>query len=233
MWQESNNEEQQLSARMTDVVFRIECPRLPVDHAAALARAVSEHAPELEKSAPSGIHSIHVAGSQNGWERPRTSDEVLLLSKRTRFRIRVETEQAETLINQLSGVTLNVNEWPMQIVSGQTRPLKPATTLFSRYTYFEDAAVNNDEALFVARIIEQCSDFNFKPTKILCGREHTVETDNGTRLTRSVLFADVPALPSVLLQDNGLGNGRTMGCGLFIPHKDTGAVNDGAAESLH
>ena len=33
----------------------------------------------------------------------------------------------------------------------------------------------------------------------------------------------------MILQENGLGDGRTMGCGLFIPHKDTGAVNESTA----
>jgi len=41
-----------------------------------------------------------------------------------------------------------------------------------------------------------------------------------------VLLADVPVIESLTLQDYGLGDGRTMGCGLLIPHKDTGAVHE-------
>jgi hypothetical protein len=39
------------------------------------------------------------------------------------------------------------------------------------------------------------------------------------------LLADVPAPSSVVMQHDGLGDGRLIGCGLLIPHKDTGAVN--------
>lgn len=226
MWQETNNNERTLQAKMIDVVFRIECQRLLVDHAAALADAVCTHAPLIKQSVNAGIHPIHVAGSQNGWERPADGKEYLLLSKRTRFKVRVEAEDASSIINLLSGVTLNVNELPMRIVSGQPRNLSPAQTLFSRYTYFDDLDNDADETTFVERIVNQCQAYGFSPTKILCGKEHTVTTSNGLRLTRSVLLADVPSVQSLTLQDNGFGNGRTIGCGLLIPHKDTGAVHD-------
>lgn len=226
MWQETNQNDHPLSAQMCDVSFRINCQSLLVDHAAVLTKATCEHAPFISESSRAGIHPIHVAGSQNGWERPMSDSEHLLLSKRTRFKIRIDTKNANQLISTLSGITLDIAGSPLHIVSGQTRALHPSATLFSRYTFFEDLDANVAESVFEERIIEQCKLHHFSPTKILCGKEHTINTADGPRLTRSVMLADIPAMESLTLQDFGLGDGRTMGCGLLIPHKDTGAVNE-------
>ena len=37
---------------------------------------------------------------------------------------------------------------------------------------------------------------------------------------RSLMLAGLGLEQSLLLQRSGLGAGRTLGCGLFIPHKD-------------
>jgi len=226
MWQETNQHEQSLRAQMSDVAFRIDCKCLLVDHGAILARAACEYAPIIQDSERAGIHAIHVAGSQNGWERPENNNELLLLSKRTRLKIRIDSDKTNQLISNLAGVTLNVAGSSLHIVSGQARLLRPSSTLFSRYTYFEELDENSPETLFIDHVVKQCKHHAFSPTKILCGKQYTVNTANGPRLTRSVLLADVPAVESLTLQDNGLGDGRTMGCGLLIPHKDTGAVNE-------
>jgi len=226
MWQETNQNDRPTGARMSDVSFRIDCQSLLVDHAAILAIATCAHAPIIKESQGAGIHPIHVAGSQNGWERPENRSEYLLLSKRTRFKIRIKSESADQLISTLTGITLDIAGSPLHILSGTTRALQPASTLFSRYTYFKDLDENDAESLFVERVIEQCRTLHFSPTKILCGKAHTINTADGTRLTRSVLMADVPVIKSLTLQDHGLGDGRTMGCGILIPHKDTGAVHE-------
>jgi len=226
MWQDTNQNDQLPSAQMSDVSFRIDCHSILVDHASMLADASCEYAPIIRESKRAGIHPIHVAGSQNGWERPDISDEYLLLSKRTRFRIRIENDSAPQVISNLTGITLNIAGSPLHILSGTSRALQPAPALFSRYTYFEDLDANSEESLFEARIIDECKSLNFSPTKILCGKEHTINTSAGPRLTRSVLLADVPVVASLKLQDHGLGDGRTIGCGLLIPHKDTGAVHE-------
>ena len=226
MWQETKQNDQTLTARMSDVSFRIDCHSLLVDHAALLADATCHHAAIIRESTCAGIHPIHVAGSQNGWERPENQGEYLLLSKRTRFRVRIERESTDQLITQLTGATLDIAGSALHILSGQARPLLPAATLFSRYTYFEDLGENTSESAFIERTIAACKSHHFSPTKILCGKEHTINTTNGPRLTRSVLLADVPVIESLTLQDHGLGDGRTMGCGLLIPHKDTGAVHE-------
>jgi len=226
MWQETNDSEKAISATMSDAVFRIQCDRLPVDHAYSLAEAICAKVPQLAESDRAGVHAVHLAGSQNGWERPEHSNEHLLLSKRTRLRIRVETEKAEALISALAGSSLLVQGLSMQVLSGEQRVLNPSATLLSRFAYFEQAQMDNDEKRFIEHVVKHCGTLGYSPTKVLCGREHIISTAAGPRLTRSVLLADVPAPSSIALQDNGIGDGRAQGCGIFIPHKDTHAVHD-------
>jgi len=225
MWRDSDEPTQAPQTATLDVVFRIDCASLPVDHAAALAQAVCTHTPLLAASPVAGVHAIHVAGSQNGWERPRHNGEGLLLSRRTRLRVRVEAAHASALIDQLSGVTLDVSGHILRILSATMRALTPVPTLFSRYTVFKDLDLACEEDVFVQRVIKHCGLLGFSPTKVMCGKTQDLASSDGIIRARSVLLADVPAHNSVTLQDQGLGDYRTMGCGLLIPHKDTGAVD--------
>jgi len=49
---------------------------------------------------------------------------------------------------------------------------------------------------------------------------------DGSIFTRSLMVADLEPEQSVRLQQIGLGEGRTIGCGLFIPHKGIKAVKE-------
>ena len=239
---------------MSDVSFRIDCTELPVDHSAELAKSLCSQQSWIQELEGTGVHPIHVAGSQNGWQRPDGSDQSLLLSKRTRLRIRIDSNYTDKLIDSLEGTNHRINGHTLKILNGSVATLKPSATLFSRYTVYlddqaraekradkgaeisdanwtEDSAGKNaknsaaDEQALVMRVVSSCGQLGYTPGKILCGRSATISTDNGLVMARSVLLADVPAEYSLLLQDKGLGDLRLTGCGLLIPHKDTGAVN--------
>lgn len=225
LWQDQEEQTPVTSSAMTDIVFRIRCEQLPVDHATELAKRITEKSPVLGSSPKAGIHQIHVAGSQNGWERPARDGEPLWLSKRTRLRIRADKLDAEDIIRALSGETLDVAGYPLQILTGQLNALTAATTLFARYTWYRAVDNADNESDFVDAVLGECGALGYKPTKLLCGKIQTVSTDLGDILTRSVLIADVPPPVSILLQEHGLGDLRTIGCGLLIPHKDTNAVS--------
>jgi CRISPR-associated protein Cas6 len=225
LWQEPKTNETQASrAQTVEVAFRIDCARLPVDHAAELAHTLCAILPWLSALPLTGIQAVHVAGSQNGWERP-ASGEWLILSKRTRLRIRIQREHAGELIRALQNQRLSINGQQMLIISSNTRELVPTSTLFSRYTCFNKPAVQlESESQFVSRVVAECEKTGVTPTKLLCGKTQAVDTPQGQVTTRSVLLADIPAEQSIQLQDHGIGDLRLQGCGVLIPHKDTGAV---------
>ena len=90
-WQEDPTERPfEVPDDILDVLFAIDCKRLPVDHAHALAAALRGVAPWLKTEPGAAIHNIHVAGSQNGWERPASGgDQHLMPSRRTKLVIRI------------------------------------------------------------------------------------------------------------------------------------------------
>jgi hypothetical protein len=59
---------------------------------------------------------------------------------------------------------------------------------------------------------------------MLCGMERVIATPDRKIQARSLMLADLAVEESVRLQQRGLGPGRTLGCGLFLPHKDINEV---------
>jgi hypothetical protein len=62
--------------------------------------------------------------------------------------------------------------------------------------------------------------------KMLAGITHTMKFPGGPVFTRSLMVAELAPEQSVRLQQVGLGEGRTIGCGLFLPHKGIKPVKE-------
>ena len=204
-----------------DVAFRLSGRWLPVDHACALKAAVLGFLPWLEDEPTAGIHSIHGAESGNGWERPGTEPGALLnLSRRTRLALRVPTHRAEET-DALCGHRLDIGGCELATGTRQPRPLRPADTVFARYVVDED---DGDEERFVERVASELESRSIAVRKLLCGRSHRIESAHGGFLARSLLIAELGPEESLSIQCLGIGPGRLLGCGLFVPHKDIGPV---------
>jgi CRISPR-associated protein Cas6 len=224
LWQEDRTETAfQVPDDIVDVLFSLDSKRLPVDHAHALSAALQRAVPWIaDEESAVGIHTVHVAGSQNGWERPEHgTDSHLILSRRTKLTIRVPKERTDALLEDLVGKTLDVAGCSLTIGSGKIRPLSKETTLFSRFVVTRP---QDTEDAFLDRSAEALSDRGIRIRKALCGKTTPLSTPSGTLLTRSLMLADLSPEESVLLQQQGLGPHRKMGCGIFIPHKGIAAV---------
>ena len=175
--------------------------------------------PWLEDEPEAGIHSIHGAASGNGWERPGGgSGGMLNLSRRTRLVLRVPVSRAgETAA--LCGRRLDVGGCELTTGERQPRWLKPAGAVFARYVVDEEGG---DEERFVERVVSELRARSVTARKLLCGRSHRIESDQGMHATRSLLVADLGRDESLALQCRGIGPGRLLGCGLFVPHKGRG-----------
>jgi CRISPR-associated protein Cas6 len=222
-WQEDEQTPEITPAdNVVDVLFTLDCRAIPVDHAYALRAALLAAAPWLDDSG-AGIHSIHVAGSQNGWERPSHGvDQQLLLSRRTKLSIRVPRERVDALKAALEGNTFDVGGAALGIGSGRTKALSKASTLFARYVV---GPADLDEDAFLHWAADQLSGMDIRIRKALCGKQTPLATPDGRIATRSLMLAELKPEESMRLQQQGLGPHRTMGCGLFIPHKGIDAVH--------
>lgn len=228
-WQEDTTEQEfRVPDDFADILFAIDCKQLPVDHAHALSLALERTLPWLAEDERIAVHTVHAAGSQNGWERPEHgTDQPLILSRRTKLTIRAPKDRLALLQAQLTGRTLDVAGHPLSVGNGKIRPLSNQTTVFARYVAGPEGA---SEEQFLAWAAAQLETLGINIRKALCGKSTPLATAGRPVHTRSLLLADLTPEQSVRLQQIGLGPHRKMGCGIFIPHKGIDAVKKSAGD---
>ncbi|MCU7959935.1 MAG: type I-MYXAN CRISPR-associated protein Cas6/Cmx6 [gamma proteobacterium symbiont of Bathyaustriella thionipta] len=221
-WQEEDNHNSRGSlTEVIDVLFNIDCKQLPVDHAFALSNSILQQLPWMQNDSRCGIHQIHVAASQNGWERPQAgSGQMLCLSKRTKLTLRIAAEQLPQA-GALVGSTLDVDGHKLSIGRYKTRPLSNLGTVFSRYVV---SSRDETEDQFLQRCAQALAKMDIRVRKALSGMPHDIHTPQQIIATRSLMLADLSPEESLHLQQQGLGEQRFLGCGIFMPHKGIDAV---------
>lgn len=226
-WQEDHTDRPfEVPDDILDVLFAIECKRLPVDHAHALSTALRGLVPWLDAEPGAAVHSIHVAGSQNGWERPEHGgDQYLIPSRRTKLIIRIPKGRLADLEGALCGATLDLAGCPLTVGPAKTRTLSKEATLFARQVV---SRPGDDEDAFLAWAVTELSALGVAVRKAVCGKELLFETPAGPIRTRSLMLADLSPEEAVRLQQVGLGPRRDLGCGIFIPHKGIDSAKKGS-----
>lgn len=216
-WQENETRQTfRVPDDIVDLAFRIDCPRLPLEHAYALSSALQDALPWLADEPRAGVHLIHGAESGNGWMRPEDPEnEVLHLSRRTRMTLRLPKERVPDA-QTLSGQSLDIAGYPLRVGEPSVKLLSASGTIFSRYVVDAQAA---GEQAFTHRVAEQLQQAGIGVRKMMCGRTHVLKTPEADVLTRSVMIADLDKADSVRIQELGVGPHRKLGCGLFLAHK--------------
>lgn len=222
-WHEETPIDQfQVPKDIIDLVFDIECKELPVDHAYALSTAITTLLPWIKHDSNISIHTVHVAGSQNGWERPpHGTNNHLILSRRAKLTIRTSLETMNALQNGLTGTSLDINGCTMLIGPSHLKPMSKNSTLFSRHVAI---ATREDEVEFLQWAAAELKTIDITIRKAICGKTVELKTPIASISTRSLLLADLSLEESIRLQQHGLGEHKLLGCGIFIPHKGISAV---------
>jgi len=206
---------------VVDLSFSIKCRQIPTTHAYELAQALYQVLPWLADEPEIGIHQIHGAATGNGWERP-PDGELMHLSRRARMHLRVPREKIEHA-RQISGETLDIGGYPVEVGEATVKLLNPIQTIFSRYV-IGPQDVNEEQ--FIDWMVEELKQRDMSIRKMLCGIGHVISTPDGDIETRSVMIADLDKHTSLSLQETGVGPGRHLGCGIFLPHKGVRAVGE-------
>ena len=208
---------------VVDLAFRINCPTLPLDHAHAFSTSLLEMLPWLEGEEYAAIHLIHGAASGNGWYRPEdVKHELLHLSKRTRMRLRLPRHRLDDA-RELTGKTMDIAGHPLEIGKSEVFLLSNLSTLFSRYVVTSE---DLDETQFLEKAARELKSIGVSSRKLLGGITHSMDFPEEPVFTRSLMVAELEPEQSVRLQQAGLGEGRTIGCGIFLPHKGIKAVKE-------
>ncbi len=223
-WEEDEDKSlpYQASEEVIDLSFSITCKSLPVDHAWVLSREIIKHLAWMDKHQIAGIHQIHVAESNNGWLRPDHDNALLYPSRRTKMSLRIPTEKLSDT-ESLTGITLDIEGHPLKIGKSKKKIFTNSGVLFSRYVISDD---NEDEHDFLVRMSNELKDkTGFKVKKMLCGKSHAIKTPEKILKTRHLMIADLDNDTSIKIQQLGLGTGKELGCGLFLPHKGIKSLN--------
>ncbi len=215
-WQEEVDEKQFIASdEVVDLLFKIKCNTLPVDHAWPLSEAILAELPWFADEPRAGLHLIHGADSGNGWERPENGDDLLYLSRRTRLVLRLPKHRLADAVT-LSGKTLHIQDNPLEIGDSHARGLATTTTLYCRHLVTN---TEMDEDEFMRLAVATLREMNIRFNKILCGKSRAFATPNGGLPTQSLMVAGLPLEDAITLQQHGLGPHRNRGFGLFVPHK--------------
>ncbi|HSO81569.1 type I-MYXAN CRISPR-associated protein Cas6/Cmx6 [Thiocapsa sp.] len=226
-WNDDDNPDRiRVPDDIVDLLFGIDCKCIPVDHAYLLAEALRQALPWIAEEPGVAVHSVHVAGSQNGWERPEHgTDSYLAVSRRTKLTLRVPRERVAQVLRDLPGVKLDLGGETLVVGAGKTKPLSTETTLFSRYVALDlPDGTNEDEGVFLESAARALAAMDIRVRKAVCGKTNRLATPEGLISTRSLMLAGLTQDESIRLQQRGLGRYPLLGCGIFIPHKGVDSV---------
>jgi len=222
-WREDSEskKEYQVPDDVFDLVFRLRGTNLDIDHAFALSEALHLYL-KLDTCNKIGVHGVRMAGSGNGWNRPEQSDAMLPLSRRARLAIRVHRDVSDE-VARIANQTLQIGSQEVAVGESTERKLSTIGTLHARAVCCDR---DQSEAGFLAEIAVLLKGMNIEVSKMICGRSGTIRTADGPIFTRALMIADLEPGESVTLQQQGLGQGRMLGCGLFLPHRGISPVHN-------
>ncbi len=209
-----------------DLVFSIKCKTLPLNHAWSLSRAIIHYLPWLEETPFAGIHQIHVAESNNGWMRPADDEENALLypSRRTKMTLRIPIDKLDSA-KKILGKTLNIDGHTIDVLNAKKKVFSNSSVIFSRYVLSD---ISESENEFLTRVSQELNTtLNFNVKKMLCGKSHTIRTPDTILSTKHLMIADLDSETSIKIQQQGIGDAKALGCGLFVPHKGIKSLNAG------
>lgn len=189
---------------MVDIAFDFSAQALPAGFEWPLYLAVAGLAPWIADSPHAGVHPLR--GS-------RLADGGLLVARRAKLTVRMPRDRACSA-SVLEGATLEVGRTRAKVGQGVFRKFRPAPTLYSPRVVM---GADQEEA-FCARVESALERLAIRRS-FLCGRRVEVMFDGRAHAAFSVAVHGLDEAQSLLLQGAGLGAGRPVGCGLFVPHK--------------
>lgn len=222
-WNEDKKTEKfEVSDDIVDVFFNIKCKCLPLEHMHELSTSLYGVLPWLENESLAGILPIAGSESGNGWERSNDPNELIYLSRRQKMMMRLPKERLKDA-EYLVGKTINVAGNDLEIGKSSIKKLSDLPTAFCRSIMINEQMEEND---FLQWAFDELKNMDITVKKMMAGKERIIKLPNEKeRFTRSLMVAELEKAESVRLQQHGMGEGRKLGCGIFLPQKDIKAVN--------
>lgn len=177
---------------------------MPVDHGLAIYRELVRLLPWFADEPLGGIHPV------TGWNMGQGE---LLLGRRAKLVVRICAARADDW-RTLSGREIDVEGHAIAIGPAKLRPLPRHTPLFAHCV----ATGSEDEVDFANDVIRLLDELEID-SRFICGKRQAIRTEEGPASGFSLMLHGLPVEHSLLVQQQGLGKHRKIGCGIFIPHK--------------
>jgi CRISPR-associated protein Cas6 len=188
-----------------DLHFQLFGKTIRVDHGYSLFSAISRFLPEFH--AAQDVQLALIRGRYIG-------DGLLQLLPGSRLTFRLPSDKAALYIN-LAGKTLDLAGHPVRIGVPSSQGLVPATTLYAHLVTTRNGL---DQERFEAEIRRQLDGQGCRG-RIIIGKRRTFSVHAKKVVGYSLLVSELTAEESLVLQEQGLGGRRKMGCGFFQPWK--------------
>lgn len=178
---------------------------LEVDHGHALHLALRAACAGIERIPGLGVHAVR------GLPGDRKGD--LLLTDTSEVRLRLPAASAP-LLRSLEGALLNVGGHGLQLGVPRHQPLDPVPALWARTVtiHFQNPFRAAAQAQLEQRFAQ---DFPWGALRIL--RARTIRFEGRQLIGFEAVVRDLSPQASLLLQGQGFGGRRALGCGLFVP----------------
>ncbi|MDZ7262078.1 MAG: type I-MYXAN CRISPR-associated protein Cas6/Cmx6, partial [candidate division KSB1 bacterium] len=173
----------------------------PVDHGFALYGSLSRVLPVIHEDREVGLKLVRGRYVGNG---------LLDISPNSELVLRLPGSKVGQYLG-LAGKNLEVAGHILRVGVPQTRALVPAVALYSPLVTTKNG---HDPARFEKEIKNQMARMKLKG-RLHIGRRRTFQVHGKQVVGFEVLVTELTAPESILLQEQGLGGRRKMGCGFF------------------
>jgi CRISPR-associated protein Cas6 len=189
-----------------DLCFQLLGKTLLVDHGYALYSAVSHASPHVHKHEKVGLKLIRGRYIGNG---------MLDISPHSELVLRLLVSQVPHYL-QLAGKILEVLGEKLTVGVPKTKALIPASALYSPLVTTRNC---QDQHRFEMEISNQMQSLGIRG-EFIVGKRRTFAIHGKQLVGYSLEVTDLNPQDSIILQEEGLGGRRKMGCGFFEPSND-------------
>ncbi len=189
------------STPKVDLAFQLTGKTLPVDHGYAVYAAISRILPRWHEEGSAGMGLIRGRYVGQG---------LLDISPRTELVLRVSANSIPAVL-PLAGKSLDLAGHTVRVGVPSTRALVPAVAL---YAHLVTTKNGNDQDRFEAEVWRQLDALGVKG-RLTVGERRTFGVHRKQVVGYSVLVSELTAEESIVVQENGVGGRRKMGCGFF------------------
>lgn len=194
-----------------DVGFKLVGSTLPHRYPSLLRDSIKSLAPWTAEDTKIGIR-ISGLNLKDDESTPQK------LTSRSQLWLRLPAALLEYAL-QLSDQELKFAQQHIRLVSPKVKQLIPHPTIYAHRVV--SACHNIAEFESEIDAILRSLDIN---AEIICGREGSIWEANKRYKTFSLMLHRLSSEHSISIQSKGIGAYRTLGCGLFIPHRSAYAV---------